>query len=377
VYFLYSNLKEDIDMAKAKYKQGADGFFQTKVWDGTYNENGTKHRITLRSKKSSRDLERQVQEMDQKVRDRKYIRQSDICIPEYARKWLDVYKAGMEQNTRTMYTNIIEKHLIVLEHVKINDIAKIHVLAVLNNAIGKNRTQEQILMTLKQVVKSAISDKLLAGNVYDELFKDVSVKKIRTEKRPLTESEKAAVFHATLAPMDQAFLYIIYGCGLRRGEALALTRFDFNFRDRKLTVNKAVAFDENEPYLKGTKNGKERTVPIPTSVLFFLESYCSGLSGQKLFRARGKDYMTKSSYDKMWARILKGLNAAGAEADGLTAHVFRHNYCTSLCYQIPAVSIKMIAQLLGDTEKMVIEVYNHILLEKEDTASAIEKALNF
>jgi integrase len=79
----------------------------------------------------------------------------------------------------------------------------------------------------------------------------------------------------------------------------------------------------------------------------------------------------------MWARILKGLNAAGAKADGLTAHVFRHNYCTMLCYQIPAVSIKMIAQLLGDTEKMVIEVYNHILLEKEDTASAIEKALNF
>jgi hypothetical protein len=37
----------------------------------------------------------------------------------------------------------------------------------------------------------------------------------------------------------------------------------------------------------------------------------------------------------------------------------------------------MIAQLLGDTEKMVIEVYNHILWEKEDTTSAIKKALKF
>ena len=38
-------------------------------------------------------------------------------------------------------------------------------------------------------------------------------------------------------------------------------------------------------------------------------------------------------------------------------------------------AFKHIAALMGDTEKMVIEVYNHIILEKEDTVSAIEKAL--
>ena len=61
----------------------------------------------------------------------------------------------------------------------------------------------------------------------------------------------------------------------------------------------------------------------------------------------------------------------------LTAHVFRHNYCTNLCYQIPTVSIKRIAQLLGDTEKMVLDVYNHIILEKEDAAAAVNNAINF
>lgn len=368
--------KDDI-MAKAKYKQGVDGYWQTKVWDGTYNENGTKHRITLRSKKSSRDLENQVKAMEQNVKDRKYIRQSDICVLEYARKWLGVYKSRSELNTQAMYRNIIEKHLYVLENVKINEIARIHVLMVLNNASGMSRTQEQILMTLKQVVKSAVSDKLVAGNVYDEIFEGISVKKVRTEKRALTSQEKSAVFKADLQPMHKAFLFLIYGCGLRRGEALALTRFDFNFKTKTLTVNKALAFDANEPYLKGTKNGRERIVPIPTNVLFFLESYCRELPGQKLFYTRGKEFITKSSYVKMWNHILSDLNAVGAEADGLTAHVFRHNYCTNLCYQIPAVSIKKIAELLGDTEKMVIEVYNHIILEKEDAATAVENALNF
>lgn len=70
-------------------------------------------------------------------------------------------------------------------------------------------------------------------------------------------------------------------------------------------------------------------------------------------------------------------NAADGPVTGLTAHVFRHNYCTNLCYQIPKISIKRIAQLLGDTEKMVLEVYNHIVLEKEDAAGAVNDAINF
>lgn len=63
--------------------------------------------------------------------------------------------------------------------------------------------------------------------------------------------------------------------------------------------------------------------------------------------------------------------------DGLTAHIFRHNYCTMLCYQIPKISIKRIAQLLGDKEKMVLEVYNHVVMEKEDAAGAVNDAINF
>lgn len=364
-------------MAKAKYTQGKDGYWQTKVWDGTYNSNGTKHRVTLRSKKSSRDLENQVKEMENNVRSRKYVRRSDVSVLEYAREWLAVYKSDREKNTKTMYENIIEKHLRDLGAVKINEISKIHVMMTLNNASGKSRTQEQILMTLKQVVSSAASDKLLTYDAFNEIFDGITIKKVKNEKRALTASEKKAVFSADFSPMHQAFVYLIYGCGLRRGEALALTRFDFNFKNRTLTINKAVAFDKNDPYLKGTKNGKERTVPIPTNVLFFLESYCQSLPEQRLFYTVGKSLMTKSSYRKMWDRIIADMNAAGADTEDLTAHMFRHNYCTNLCYQIPTISIKKIAELLGDTEKMVIEVYNHVLAEKENAAGAVEKALNF
>ena len=86
--------------------------------------------------------------------------------------------------------------------------------------------------------------------------------------------------------------------------------------------------------------------------------------------------MTHSSYVKLWNRIRKAIGqASGSNTTDLTAHVFRHNFCTNLCYQIPKISIKHIAQLMGDTEKVVLDVYNHIILDKEDAAGAVENAV--
>ena len=41
--------------------------------------------------------------------------------------------------------------------------------------------------------------------------------------------------------MDKAFLWILYGCGLRREEALALTVFDIDLKRSYLTVKRLFA----------------------------------------------------------------------------------------------------------------------------------------
>ncbi len=359
-------------MATAKYTKGSDGYFQAKVWDGTYTEKGVKHRVTLRTKKSSRALEEMVREMEEKVRNRDVLRESKVSVQEYARTWLDIYKHDAELNTKAMYRRIIEVHMDILKSVPISSLRKTDVLMCLNAASGKARTQEQLLLTLKQVVKAAITDKHIAPAIYMEIFDGIRVKKQhKTDKRPLTSEEKAAVFSADFTNTQKAFVYIIYGCGLRRGEALALERSDFDFKAKKLTVDKSLAFDENTPYIKSTKSQNGiREVPIPSNVLPFLQEYCRCISQPRLFCTAGKDIMTKSSYVKLWAGIRQKMGSPD-----LTAHIFRHNYCTNLCYQIPTVSIKKIAELLGDNEKMVIEVYNHIILDKEDAQTAVEMAL--
>ena len=109
-------------MAKAKYTRGKDGFFRTKIWDGTYNVDGSKHRVILSSKKSSADLEKKVNDLKAKVKNGEVVQQTEKMFITYAREWKTTYKDIREGNTARMYDNIIEKHLIALDKVKLSDI---------------------------------------------------------------------------------------------------------------------------------------------------------------------------------------------------------------------------------------------------------------
>ena len=372
-------------MANKKYTLGSDGYYQTKVWDGTYTKSGHKHRITLRSAKSSRDLERQVAEMKAQVEARNFVRDTNILFIDYARSWKLVYKARTSNNTKRMYDNIIEKHFTALGTVKLMDIQRIHIETLLSNADGHARTQQQILLTFSQILKSAVVDKLLAANVAEEVLRNTDKVKYKPkENRALTPAEKKAVFEANYKyAADQAYLYLIYGCGLRREECVALSVFDFNFKKSELSISRAYEYIVNDAGEKGTKTWNSvRTVPIPQKVLPVIRDYVDSVkrSGrtQLFVTMKDKKPFTKSAYDRMWERILTSMQAACEEKIvGLTGHVFRHNYCSSLCYQIPKISIKRIAELMGDTEDMVMKVYSHILAEKEDVDGAVNAAINF
>lgn len=366
-------------MPKAKYKKGSDGYWKTRVWDGTYTGRN-KHYITIRSKVSSKDLEEKVADFRRQVQERRSVRDSGITFIEYARDWAEIYKGQKQINTKVMYERIIEKKLTFLPaSLRLQDVDRIHLQKLLNHTAGKPRTQQQIYMTFRQILLSAVADHLFPANVAEEIFRTVDRPRYTPgEKRPLLPHEKAALFSADFSVMDRAFIFILYGCGLRRGEALALTIFDI--KDDQVTVSKAHAFDGEKPVQKAPKSANGyRTVPIPKSVSWAIsecvrETKANG--GTYLFHMRDGEPMTRSSYQKMWRRILREMNkASDQEITGLTAHVLRHNYCTELCYQIPKISIKLIARLLGDTEKMVLEVYNHIVMEKEDSAGAINAAL--
>lgn len=105
----------------------------------------------------------------------------------------------------------------------------------------------------------------------------------------------------------------------------------------EISVSKALCFDGNNAYIKEPKSQRcYMRVSMPGSLSEFLQAYTQ-VSGYNLITKRDGNLITESSYVKMWKSIKKKIdNSLGAGVSkNLTAHSFRHNYCTRLFYQIP------------------------------------------
>ncbi len=235
-------------------------------------------------------------------------------------------------------------------------------------------------MTMSQILSCAIDDKL----IYENVAKKVTLpKRHKKERRALTDLEKEAIKKADFTLQEQAFIMLLFYFGLRRGEALALSRHDIDLKKKILFVNKTVIFDKNNPIIKiGAKSDAgNREIPVPESVTAFLRGFLKSSDTFYLFPGKHTETLSKTQYVKMWDRIIRKMNDAvtserekiiGAEPiTDLTAHIFRHNYCTMLYYS--GISQKKAVELMGHSDiRMIMEVYAHLDEEKE----AVQEKLN-
>lgn len=362
-----------------RYKKRKDGRYATTVMVG-YKPDGRANNIFV-SAKTEKELRDKIAEVKMKAKAGEIMKQSDMLLQDYIDSWMETYKAAASINTRAMYDNAVSKHIKpAIGYLPLNKIVRSDVQHLINDNIEHPRTCEIIKMTLVQILNSAIDDKLL----FDNVARKVTLpKKHKSEKRALTDLEKDAIKKADFTMTERALIMILFYFGLRRGEVLALTKSDIDLKKRALTVNKAVVFDVNTPIVKeGAKSDAgNRSIPIPESAVAFLRDFLKSVDTFYLFPGKNAETLSKTQYVKMWERIIKKMNDAvtsdrekiiGAEPiSGLTAHIFRHNYCTMLYYS--GISQKKAVELMGHSDiKMIMEVYAHLDEEKE----AVQEKLN-
>ena len=291
-------------MAKAKYTKTKSGYFRTKAWDGTYNADGSKHRVDVTSKKSSADLEKKVNEIKNRVSQNDFMASSTETVYDYALYWLDTYKSVKSRNTYLSYKRTIEYHLQDFYSLKLQSLTRGHIQQLINSRFDKPRTCKLIALVIKQVVKSAIKDGILAPASYETICTDIALPKYTTKKKAVIKAEILdSILDIDFTDREKCFLYIIYGCGLRREEALALTKDDIDFDTAEISVSKALCFDGNNAYIKEPKSQRGyRRVPIPGFLIEFLQSYTQ-VSGYNLITKKDGNVITESSYVKMWKSI--------------------------------------------------------------------------
>ena len=302
-------------------------------------------------------------------------RDNSVLFSSYARRWLQTTKAVKSINTRLMYENALEKHIIPeVGDLYFDEITLSDLQGIINKRAEHYETCNKIRLTLRQIFTAA-QDEGIKSDV--KAGKLVLPPKIKNEKRALTKDEKKAIFDCdTWTEEMKVFVHLLFYTGIRREEALALTPQDLDFISNEVTINKTLIFDHNAPILqKMTKSSAStRKVPLPAVFLPELASYADGK--KILFpapRFKRDEYMSQSSYVKFWAGIIRHLTPLAPTAKDLTAHIFRHNYATILHYS--GISIKKAAQIMGHSNtQMIMEVYAHLDDQKERTAEKLDAA---
>lgn len=366
----------------AKYKKRADGRYSTSVIIG-YTENGTARRKILYG--------RTIAELDNNVAEFKSLKNKGIIIDDknltvaqWAEKWLELYKKDKAYNTYACYQRTIDAHIIPnLGDIRLGALKQNHVQKLLNDIIqdGHMRTAELVRLTLQQMIHQAL--------IEEYIYKDITVglslpQKQQPKKRSLTDAEKKLIQAADFNPKERAFVDLLYYTGVRRGEALALTKDDIDFVNKTISINKNLVMKSNTSEIKPSPKTKAgiRELPIPEKLMKTLIDYVYSLDGKYLFSKNDGDLMTNSSFRRFWDNILDKINiAAGGTkytrkdmqkkdekviqliANDITPHTFRHTYATSLYYS--GVDIKSAQYLLGHSSiQMTLDVYTHLDNEK-------------
>jgi integrase/recombinase XerD len=200
----------------------------------------------------------------------------------------------------------------------------------------------------------------------NNFYANVMLKKDYLEHIPVAKREKylpetfnalevIRLIDATANIKHRAVLQLIYSCGLRIGEAVALKIVDID------GVRKQI-------HIKHSKGAKDRIIPIPEETLNLLRQYFTEYKPKVyLFEGQfGGQYTVRS--------IQQVFHQAKAKAKiykKVTVHSLRHSRATHLLCN--GVDIKFIADLLGHSNiKTTTDFYIHT--DVTDLQQAIQRA---
>lgn len=360
----------------AKYKKRKDGRYQANICVEVDKTNNSRKFETIYAY-SITELDNKKAEIKDRVNKGTYANDKGLLIKELAEKWYLTEKAVCGIRTKEMYERLTYKHIIPsIGEIRLKDLKKSDAQLMINQRASKHRTCQQLKMAVVQMLNFAMEDGLVYKNVASNIILPT---KEKCEKRGLLDYEKEAIKNADFNDKERAFIYILLYSGIRRGEILALSKGDISIKAKSICIKNVVTFDISAPVFKSipkTLSGI-RTIPITEELEKVLVPYLNNLNSFYLFETEKGGLLPKSTYDDFWRRILNKINkAAGGNDDlkvvnGLSAHVFRHNYATMLYYA--GVPIKDAQYLLGHSNiKITLDIYTHLDNSKSNIADKLK-----
>jgi len=208
------------------------------------------------------------------------------------------------------------------------------------------------------------------------VFKELRIAEPQVLPMVLSRQEIQAVLGAVREPRFRTSLRLMYHCGLRVGETLAIELADIHGRHLPPRL-----------HIRNGKGGKDRFVPIAVSMVQELRQWWRTHQNPKfLFPSPGRGWadrtlslsqsMTRSTAPMSVSSVQMAYRLARAASrvnSASTTHTLRHSYATHLLEE--GVSLRQISQYLGHESLDTTVIYTHLTAISEARTQAALAAL--
>ena len=288
-----------------------------------------------------------------------------ITLREFCIEYLKTRK-DLVYITKKHYTNAVD----AVPDLADKPLARITYLDV-SSAVAKWKakpvTQAGWRVILNALFKAAVRPyRILADNPME----DIKIEKERRSeaRRCLSEAEQEKMFAlvSNRNRGDVALAVLLY-TGVRKGEMLALTWDDIDWKNNTIHISKQFSHTHTGHWQTNTPKSRNgyREIPMPVALVRILKSAHDNLPmdmNKRLFPVPHSTYRD--------AQI-----ALKKTAPDLTPHCLRHTYATNLLAH--GMDVQTVAALLGDSVTTVIRTYIHYSDEmRKAAAKNIDRIFN-
>jgi integrase len=251
-------------------------------------------------------------------------------------------------------------------------------------------TVRKILGGCKAMFNKAVKWGWITGNPFDDVEapKGLSIRAWHY----LTPAEYHKLLDASPSLKWQALYALAYTAGLRKGELFNLRWADIDFQKHELTVQNHAATKETP--LFRAKNGKPRTIPLPTStveiihqlqlqarlrtpyILLTERQYLNVVDRWQKYREQKRPWKNDYMENNTLANFKRHVKAAGIEPNGvLCLHTLRK--CAGKNWADNIKNPKTVQTLMGHASlSTTMEFYNQVSKDdKQKAADAIDGLL--
>lgn len=314
------------------------------------------------------------------------------------RMWGDLWKKRILVEATYLYTHDINAQLehiysfvgdIPISQIKLMQLdVMMTELASMNPNTGKpmsKKSLKSIKNTVSAIFDYAIDNFAISQNPAKNLI--ISKKAPREERRSLTPEEILWIIDTPHRCQISALIMML--CGLRLGELIPLLWSDIDFCNSYVSVSKSVFLTRANQYevKRGTKNGKDREVPIPHNLLRILKVEYANSQSRYVCPKTDLNMQTPTSWRRLWQSYFGELNRKYCNRleikpnkyspnkqkiviDKITPHILRHTYATLL--YTSGVDLLTARELLGHADvTTTLKIYTH--LDKSLTRFSIKK----